>query len=80
LGERSLLFELALSLGSVPLSSAQPADLGLFVPLAIIFAIIALVKKQFAWGIAALIIAIISAWMSPSIWALLAGIGLVSSM
>ena len=38
----------------------------LFVPLAIIFGIIAIVKKQLAMGISAIIICMISAWLSPS--------------
>ena len=42
----------------------------IFVPLAIIFAIVALVKGQVVMGICAIIIAIVSGAMSPTIWAL----------
>lgn len=38
----------------------------LFIPLALIFGIIAIIKNQLAWGISAIIISIISAFFSPS--------------
>jgi len=46
----------------------------LFVPISLILSVIAIVKKQYAWGISALIVALIAAWSSPAIWIAL-GIG-----
>jgi hypothetical protein len=48
-----------------------------FVPLALILSIVAIVKKQLMWGICALVITIIAAILSPSIWLLL-GFALIS--
>lgn len=45
-----------------------------FVPISLILSIIALIKKQFVWAICAIIVAIVSAWLSPTIWFAL-GIG-----
>ena len=44
-----------------------------FVPLAIILSIIAILKKQFTWGICALIVACASALLSPTVWGALLG-------
>ena len=41
----------------------------LFVPLAFLFAIIALFKRQIALGLVGLILAVIAAITSPSLWA-----------
>jgi hypothetical protein len=46
----------------------------IFVPLSLILAVIAILKRQFVWGICAIIIAGIAAWLSPTIWLML-GIG-----
>lgn len=48
----------------------------LFIPIALVLAVIALVKKQYVWAIAAIIICVISTFMSPSMWFLLAALGL----
>ncbi|MDR3264824.1 MAG: hypothetical protein LBT15_02320 [Synergistaceae bacterium] len=45
-----------------------------FVPLAILLSIIAILRKQFTWGICAFIIACVSAILSPTVWAALLGI------
>lgn len=42
-----------------------------FMPIALILAIIALIKKQYAWGVCALIVCIIAACISPTIWFLI---------
>jgi len=47
-----------------------------FVPLSLILSVIAIIKKQLAWGISAIVIAGIAAWTSPTIWIAL-GIGSV---
>jgi hypothetical protein len=40
----------------------------IFIPLSLILSIIAIIKKQFVWGICAIIVAIVSAWLSPTVW------------
>ncbi|MDR1742067.1 MAG: hypothetical protein LBR38_09560 [Synergistaceae bacterium] len=49
-----------------------------FVPLAIILGVIGIVKKQYAWAISALVVAIVSALMSPTLWAIFSGATLMS--
>jgi hypothetical protein len=39
-----------------------------FVPLSLILSIVAIVKKQYVWAVCAIIVAIISAFMSPTLW------------
>lgn len=48
----------------------------LFVPIAIVLSTIALVKKQYVWGVSALIICIIAIYTSPMFWLLFASFGL----
>lgn len=43
----------------------------IFLPLAIIFSIVALLKKQYAWAISSLIICCIALYTSPTLWLLL---------
>ena len=45
-----------------------------FVPLAFILAVVAIIKKQYVWGICAIVIAFFSACLSPTIWGLFIGI------
>lgn len=47
-----------------------------FIPAALILAVLALLKKQYAWAIVAIVISVISTFMSPSMWFLLAALGL----
>jgi hypothetical protein len=42
-----------------------------FVPLSLILSAIALIKKQYVWGICAIIVALFSAFLSPTIWGFL---------
>lgn len=48
----------------------------LFAPVAIVLTAIALVKRQYVWGISALIICIIAIYTSPTFWLLFASFGL----
>lgn len=48
----------------------------LYVPIAIVLAIIALVKKQHVWGISAIVISIIVIFTSPAFWLLSVMLGL----
>ena len=51
----------------------------LFVPLGLIFGIIAIVKKQTGLGITGIILAIISACLSPTFWGMFAAMGIIST-
>jgi hypothetical protein len=42
-----------------------------FVPLSLILSIVAIIKKQYVWGVCAIIVALVSALLSPTIWPLL---------
>ena len=50
-----------------------------FVPLSLIFALIALLKKQFGWAIGAIICSAIGFATSPVLWGLVAGLGLMAT-
>lgn len=51
----------------------------LFVPLGLIFGIIAVVKKQTGLGITGIILAIISACLSPTFWGMFTAMGIIST-
>ncbi len=51
----------------------------IFVPLGLIFGIIALFKKQVLLGIIGIVLALISAWLSPTFWAMFGASAIIAA-